>query len=93
MHKYYEEAAHIARVLTECGMPLNWVFPVHHLLLAVAYELETWVRNNPSHASAGARLVDILSAGQVDDSRRPRLNAIAGTLIGDFLLVRATRRS
>jgi hypothetical protein len=27
---YYEDAAHIARILTDNGLRLNWVFPAHH---------------------------------------------------------------
>lgn len=83
---YYEEAAHIVRVLTDCGIRLNPVVPPHMILLLVAEELEMLVRTNPSHAAAGACMVQGLAPGGIDVARRRKLNAIAGTLIGNFLL-------
>ncbi|PPC98477.1 MAG: hypothetical protein CTY31_12920 [Hyphomicrobium sp.] len=83
---YYEEAAHILRVLTDCGIRLNPVVPPHMILLLVAEELERIVGTNPSHAAAGAYLVQGLAPALNDDGRRRKLNAIAGTLIGNFLL-------
>ncbi|PPC79719.1 MAG: hypothetical protein CTY39_12285 [Hyphomicrobium sp.] len=83
---YYEEAAHIVRVLTDCGIRLDPVVPPHMVLLVVADELESHVRTNPSHAAAGAWLVEGLAPEDIDNSRRLKLNAIAGTLIGNFLL-------
>lgn len=85
---YYEDAAHIARILTDNGLRLNWFFPAHHLLLCVAWELEKFVTSSPSHAEAGARLVRLLCTDPIDDARRQRLDAIAGTLVGNFLLTR-----
>ncbi|MBX9864509.1 MAG: hypothetical protein K2Y42_17355 [Hyphomicrobium sp.] len=83
---YYEEAAHIVRVLTDCGIRLNPVVPPHTILLVVADELEMLVGTNPSHAAAGACLVHGLAPEEIDAARRRKLNAIAGTLIGNFLL-------
>jgi hypothetical protein len=83
---YYEEAAHIVRVLTDCGIRLNPTVPPHAILLLVAEELELHVRTNPSHAAAGACLVQGLAPAAIDEARRRKLNAIAGTLIGNFLL-------
>jgi hypothetical protein len=84
---HYEEAAHILRVLTDCGLPLTPYFSIPYLLYWIAKELE-WMPVDRSHAEAGERLVDSLSAGTVDPRCRPRLVAIAGTLVGNFLTTR-----
>lgn len=84
--RYYEEAAHIVRVLTDCGIRLNPAVPPHMILLLVAEELEMLVRTSPSHAAAGACIVEGLAPGPTDVAKRRKLNAIAGTLIGNFLL-------
>ncbi len=89
MPRFYEEAAHIMRVLTDTGLPSDWLFPVHMIINQLASELEIIIRDKPSHATAGMHLVDILSSEAVDCARRrARLDAIAGTLVGDFLLMR-----
>lgn len=90
MPKYYEEAAHILQALTARGLPLTPYFSIPSVLWFLAKELE-WMPPNSSHTAAGERLVDSLSSGTVDPSCRPRLVAIAGTLVGNFLTVRADR--
>jgi hypothetical protein len=84
MPRYYEEAAHMLRMLTSCGLPLTPYFSTHYLIWWIAKELE-WMPPGRSHTAAGERLVDSLSGGSVDCSCRPRLVAIAGTLVGNFL--------
>ncbi len=79
----------MVRVLTDCGVRLNPVAPVHMILLLVAEELERLVETSPSHAVAGAMLVKVLATELDCDARRRRLDAIAATLIGNFLLLRA----
>lgn len=91
--RYYEDAAHIVRVLADCGIGLNPHAPAHMILLLVAEELELVAEASPSHAAAGARLVEGLAPGLIDETRRRKLEAIAGTLIGNFLLRRGERRA
>lgn len=89
MPRYYEEAAHIVRVLTDAGLPSDWLLPVHCLIMRLASELEIYLSEKPSHATAGQHLVTVLSSDAVECRRqRARLDAIAGTLVGDFLLMR-----
>lgn len=83
---YYEDAAHIAHVLTTNGLRLK-TYSTYLLLMWVSFELEMFARSSPSHSTAGARLVDILLGESVDAVRRRRLDAIAGTLVGNFLTV------
>lgn len=90
MPKYYEEAAHILRVLTSCGLPLTPHFSIHYLIWWIAKELE-WMPPDRSHTAAGERLIDSLSGKAVEHSCRSRLVAIAGTLVGNFLCGRAER--
>ncbi|MBA4129789.1 MAG: hypothetical protein C0519_00015 [Hyphomicrobium sp.] len=90
MPRYYEEAAHILQTLTSNGLPLTPYFSIPYLLWWIAKELE-WMEQDRSHTSAGEKLVDSLSAGNVDPRCRPRLVAIAGTLVGNFLTTRAYR--
>jgi hypothetical protein len=82
---YYEDAAHIAHVLTKNGLRLK-TYSTYLLLMWVSFELEMFARSNPSHSTAGGRLVDILSGESGDAARRRRFEAIAGTLVGNFLL-------
>lgn len=90
MPRYYEEAAHILRVLTARGLPLTPHFSVHYLIWWIAKELE-WMPADRSHTAAGERLIDSLSGASVESSCRPRLVAIAGTLVGNFLCGREKR--
>jgi hypothetical protein len=86
---YYEEAAHITHVLHNNGMPLNARCSIHTQLAVAAITLRLLAdghRHARSHADAGAWLVGIFGADQLDEARRRRLNAIAGTLVGNFLL-------
>lgn len=83
---YYEEAAHIARVLTDNGMPLKQDNSPHFLLLCVSCQLAIFQSTHTSHSTAGARVVSTLSGELIDEARRRRLDAIAGTLVGNFLL-------
>jgi hypothetical protein len=88
---YYEDAAHIVRVLTDAGLHLRSSIPVHAQLLRVAAKLETFAVSNPSHADAGASIIDQMTTEWIDDRSEKRLRAIAGTLIGNFLLMHGRR--
>jgi hypothetical protein len=83
---YYEDAAHMVRILVDNGLRLDNGIPTHFWLLGAARELENYAASNASHAEAGARLVYVLGTEPVNDPRLRRLNAIAGTLVGNFLL-------
>ena len=52
------------------------MFASYHVRLAGILDL--------SHSEIGRKVVDILSDEQVEDSRRKRLEAIAGTLVGNY---------
>lgn len=83
---YYEDAAHIVRFLTDSGGKLNPHCDMHIKLCLVANHLDLVRFVDVSHAEEGARLIQLVYGYDLPEPKRRRLNAIAGTLIGNFLV-------
>lgn len=83
---YYEDAAHIVRFLSDNGGKMIIGSDMHTELRIVANRLHLLTLVEVSQADEGAKLVRHLFGYHLDRSQQKRLNAIAGTLIGNFLV-------
>lgn len=83
--RYYEDAAHMAQILTRQGLVLKDRPSPHILLLVVSMELEMAVKFDNSHYDTGRVVVSALSELSLDMNYLKRLYAIGGTLVGNFM--------
>lgn len=83
--RHYEDAAHIAHFLMRHGLRLKEWHSTHVLLLFVCCEMEISLDRSLSHSEVGRALVRILSDEPMEEARRTRLEAMAGTLFGNFV--------
>lgn len=81
-----EEAVdHMIDFLTRHGLRLKKGLPRKALIAFASYDVGLAGIIDRSHSEVGRKMVEILSDGTLEESQRKRLEAIAGTLVGNYV--------
>ncbi len=91
MPRFYEEAAHLLLRMMIAGVLIKPGIDNRDILVFLSVRLDQFLTKRPTHADAAIAVLDELVAtgmASFDTSKRKRLIALAGTMIGDFLTMR-----
>lgn len=79
-----EAVDHMIDFLTRHGLRLKKCHSRKALILFASYDVGLAGIIDRSHSEIGRKMVEILSDGTLEESQRKRLEAIAGTLVGNY---------